>query len=246
MAHDNRRYPGTASRLSYTSSGLLAISIALLQSLSPFFFFNDTATTEIYTLSLHDALPISRHGAANSFIAACAVAIAGPARQSWRAASIDVRALVRITLARNSVGIAESSGLYFVQRSNHRGRCGAARGDVSDFHVILRPLRLVRRYVNFHLVKSGIQFHRLGFYRPKLRRLRLRRQEDVRLLRVQLRRFRIDRLWLRRLNFGLDLRSGRRDRDFRDRLHQLHNLKFQGRLHVLREDHWNQKQKYQD
>src|SRR3712207_7241109 len=26
-----------------------------------FFFFNDTATTEIYTLSLHDALPISQH-----------------------------------------------------------------------------------------------------------------------------------------------------------------------------------------
>src|SRR5258708_26587558 len=30
---------------------------ALMLSL---FFFNDTATTEIYTLSLHDALPISR------------------------------------------------------------------------------------------------------------------------------------------------------------------------------------------
>src|SRR2546430_13538320 len=27
---------------------------------STVFFFNDTATTEIYTLSLHDALPISR------------------------------------------------------------------------------------------------------------------------------------------------------------------------------------------
>src|SRR5258705_7030184 len=27
------------------------------------FFFNDTATTEIYTLSLHDALPISRTSA---------------------------------------------------------------------------------------------------------------------------------------------------------------------------------------
>src|SRR3712207_7206140 len=26
-----------------------------------FFFFNDTATTEIYTLSLHDALPIYEH-----------------------------------------------------------------------------------------------------------------------------------------------------------------------------------------
>ena len=35
---------------------------SLIFPLSPFclfFFFNDTATTEIYTLSLHDALPIS-------------------------------------------------------------------------------------------------------------------------------------------------------------------------------------------
>src|SRR2546425_1783596 len=31
----------------------------LPSSSSSFFFFNDTATTEIYTLSLHDALPIS-------------------------------------------------------------------------------------------------------------------------------------------------------------------------------------------
>src|SRR5687767_854115 len=32
------------------------------QSSTPIFFFNDTATTEIYTLSLHDALPISPKG----------------------------------------------------------------------------------------------------------------------------------------------------------------------------------------
>src|SRR3712207_9018014 len=31
-----------------------------LRQTAEFFFFNDTATTEIYTLSLHDALPISR------------------------------------------------------------------------------------------------------------------------------------------------------------------------------------------
>src|SRR3982751_7006870 len=31
-------------------------------TIASFFFFNDTATTEIYTLSLHDALPISRRG----------------------------------------------------------------------------------------------------------------------------------------------------------------------------------------
>src|SRR5574337_1521377 len=32
-----------------------------------FFFFNDTATTEIYTLSLHDALPISRAAPATAW-----------------------------------------------------------------------------------------------------------------------------------------------------------------------------------
>src|SRR3712207_8908746 len=34
--------------------------------LCDFFFFNDTATTEIYTLSLHDALPIFRGGTLGS------------------------------------------------------------------------------------------------------------------------------------------------------------------------------------
>src|SRR2546425_3392469 len=33
--------------------------VLLLRAFYLFFFFNDTATTEIYTLSLHDALPIS-------------------------------------------------------------------------------------------------------------------------------------------------------------------------------------------
>src|SRR5260370_31867015 len=45
--------------------------------LSSFFFFNDTATTEIYPLSLHDALPIS-----------CAF-VAGAAFRSCCAASRD-------------------------------------------------------------------------------------------------------------------------------------------------------------
>src|SRR2546430_15687963 len=34
-----------------------------------FFFFNDTATTEIYTLSLHDALPISLRNGKLVFLA---------------------------------------------------------------------------------------------------------------------------------------------------------------------------------
>ena len=38
---------------------LLLLSFSLSLCVIFFFFFNDTATTEIYTLSLHDALPIS-------------------------------------------------------------------------------------------------------------------------------------------------------------------------------------------
>src|SRR5258708_11458828 len=38
-----------------------------------FFFFNDTATTEIYTLSLHDALPISPFQGGNQSSILCGV-----------------------------------------------------------------------------------------------------------------------------------------------------------------------------
>src|SRR5260370_20305330 len=38
-----------------------------------FFFFNDTATTEIYTLSLHDALPISGAAGRGEGVGAIAV-----------------------------------------------------------------------------------------------------------------------------------------------------------------------------
>src|SRR5260370_1326555 len=41
-------------RLSLSVAELLAVLVSLAA-----FFFNDTATTEIYALSLHDALPIS-------------------------------------------------------------------------------------------------------------------------------------------------------------------------------------------
>src|SRR5258708_29496944 len=50
--------------------------MALLLARTPFrvglFFFNDTATTEIYTLSLHDALPISRDHAQDGGFATAA------------------------------------------------------------------------------------------------------------------------------------------------------------------------------
>src|SRR2546430_13717495 len=39
--------------------GLAMLKVSSVIELLIIFFFNDTATTEIYTLSLHDALPIS-------------------------------------------------------------------------------------------------------------------------------------------------------------------------------------------
>src|SRR6185436_16850518 len=42
---------------SFVKSGSTCVPCACALA-NPFFFFNDTATTEIYSLSLHDALPI--------------------------------------------------------------------------------------------------------------------------------------------------------------------------------------------
>src|SRR5882762_11676215 len=43
---------------------VISLTPSLAGSTQQFFFFNDPATTEIYTLSLHDALPIWRHAPA--------------------------------------------------------------------------------------------------------------------------------------------------------------------------------------
>src|SRR5438876_10340768 len=56
---------------------LTILSISSSMYLSFFFFFNDTATTEIYTLSLHDALPIS-------IVNAPEVAILGITKAEWK------------------------------------------------------------------------------------------------------------------------------------------------------------------
>src|SRR5215208_7650875 len=65
--------------------------VCRLLSLVVFFFFNDTATTEIYTLSLHDALPI---GVASSMSPMSEVAVDSwwppPDRKSTRLNSSHV------------------------------------------------------------------------------------------------------------------------------------------------------------
>src|SRR5215475_14077863 len=54
LAHDHLQ-----SRPHFTHRAHLPVVEAERQRRAVFFFFNDTATTDIYTLSLHDALPIS-------------------------------------------------------------------------------------------------------------------------------------------------------------------------------------------
>src|SRR5205807_9673290 len=62
--HTTHQHVDTALNLTTSTvildsySSLLITLLSLSLSFFFFFFFNDTATTEIYTLSLHDALPI--------------------------------------------------------------------------------------------------------------------------------------------------------------------------------------------
>src|SRR3712207_6940764 len=68
-----------------------------------FFFFNDTATTEIYTLSLHDALPICQIGVERALVGrlgeqlrhvAVDVGLRGPVTHGRAAERADVLVVV--------------------------------------------------------------------------------------------------------------------------------------------------------
>src|SRR2546426_894476 len=67
---------------------LSLLFVILLALILIFFFFNDTATTEIYTLSLHDALPISRRARPGSTTSITWIAVT---RTSWPNSSAWVR-----------------------------------------------------------------------------------------------------------------------------------------------------------
>src|SRR2546430_9255867 len=104
-----------------------------------FFFFNDTATTEIYTLSLHDALPIYRRRASDSGTrpARRARTAASPRPPSRRpracpAAGRSPRARTRDALRGrrdrkstrlNSSHSQISYAVFCLKKKNHRQRC---------------------------------------------------------------------------------------------------------------------------
>src|SRR3712207_8078877 len=75
-----------------------------------FFFFNDTATTEIYTLSLHDALPISRESALTRSMSTWSMTATSPGRSR----------LVRFLVRRSSRTVPVTPGAASGARPRRR------------------------------------------------------------------------------------------------------------------------------
>src|SRR2546430_13649439 len=88
-----------------------------------FFFFNDTATTEIYTLSLHDALPISlpRGQAASD---------PGRRRRRWRRCQGD-RKSTRLNSSHSQISYA----VFCLKKK----KTDSVRDDRHATHVALTP-----------------------------------------------------------------------------------------------------------
>src|SRR5271165_6465475 len=91
-----------------TGMFVLLAEKAMSFCLATFFFFNDTATTEIYTLSLHDALPISP-------TAVCTASCISATLMPKRAASID-----RKSTRLNSSHVKISYAVFCLKKKNLR------------------------------------------------------------------------------------------------------------------------------
>src|SRR3989449_11766722 len=96
-----------------------------------FFFFNDTATTEIYTLSLHDALPICRCGPRSADHRWPAHGDRAPARAQWDRAADALDAAVGDGVHRVGRGRirAGEPGLAWAGDRAARGARARAAGD---------------------------------------------------------------------------------------------------------------------
>src|SRR3712207_9212729 len=85
-----------------------------------FFFFNDTATTEIYTLSLHDALPIL---VCRRVAASCALTMSVTTRLTYGSARLACssvnRALDRKSTRLNSSHANISYAVFCLKKKKH-------------------------------------------------------------------------------------------------------------------------------
>src|SRR3712207_8981780 len=86
-----------------------------------FFFFNDTATTEIYTLSLHDALPISRTRAP----------LPSRARPGFQPSAASTPA-ARAVAASRAAGTRGATAGRGTAAPTREGRCGRSEEHTSE------------------------------------------------------------------------------------------------------------------
>src|SRR5229473_7822224 len=70
-----------------------------------FFFFNDTATTEIYTLSLHDALPISNFADFDASVPRIALIDRGTCDATVKVANAGAAGALAVVLVNDRPGV---------------------------------------------------------------------------------------------------------------------------------------------
>src|SRR5438034_11824157 len=113
------------------------------------FFFNDTATTEIYTLSLHDALPISRksEGGTRNNADCSAFPLPRSAFRVW--GGVDAqhrseakRALVALLLYGSGLRLLECLSLRVKDVDFHRGEIRVRGGKGGVDRVVPLPVRV--------------------------------------------------------------------------------------------------------
>src|SRR5258708_15519003 len=100
-----------------------------------FFFFNDTATTEIYTLSLHDALPISVGGTVGADAAERTVGGLGLGRLVAARATGVITAWTTGVVAARSARIVTAGGA-----GGGPGAGAVGKGHTSNPHTPTTPL----------------------------------------------------------------------------------------------------------
>src|SRR6266700_7094542 len=83
------------------------------------FFFNDTATTEIYTLSLHDALPILFAG--ETWLVPVTVGCAGAVESSTYVIELDEQD--RKSTRLNSSHVKISYAVFCLKTKKHGAKC---------------------------------------------------------------------------------------------------------------------------
>src|SRR2546422_10824596 len=88
-----------------------------------FFFFNDTATTEIYTLSLHDALPICPHPGPDILRNRAGISLVP--RQPIRRAQAD-EPLVTVQLPHHPASVGDSQAVWELNRHQWLAPLGTA------------------------------------------------------------------------------------------------------------------------